>query len=89
MGRGGGCLKGCHRGGKDPAPGSYYSTEDTAQIGHPTVLVNNAGVVQGKLLLDLTPADIKQCVLPSGCVHRLMFCNLEHSKSTPWPISGH
>jgi short-subunit dehydrogenase len=29
-------------------------------IGHPTILVNNAGVVQGKLLLDLTPDDIKQ-----------------------------
>jgi len=30
------------------------------EIGHPTVLVNNAGVVQGKLLLDLTPEDIQQ-----------------------------
>ncbi|KZP20196.1 retinal short-chain dehydrogenase/reductase [Athelia psychrophila] len=30
------------------------------EIGHPTVLVNNAGVVQGKLLLDLTPKDIMQ-----------------------------
>jgi len=29
-------------------------------IGHPTVLVNNAGVVQGKLLLDLSPEDIRQ-----------------------------
>ncbi|KAI9467084.1 retinal short-chain dehydrogenase/reductase [Lactarius psammicola] len=30
------------------------------EIGHPTVLVNNAGVVQGKLLLDLSPEDVKQ-----------------------------
>ncbi|KAF9464869.1 retinal short-chain dehydrogenase/reductase [Collybia nuda] len=30
------------------------------EIGHPTVLVNNAGVVQGKLILDLTPEDINQ-----------------------------
>ena len=32
------------------------------QIGHPTVLVNNAGVVQGKLILDLSPEDIRQSV---------------------------
>ncbi|KAJ7653491.1 hypothetical protein B0H17DRAFT_1163610 [Mycena rosella] len=30
------------------------------EIGHPTVLINNAGVVQGKLLLDLSPEDIQQ-----------------------------
>jgi len=30
------------------------------EIGQPTVLVNNAGVVQGKLILDLTPEDIQQ-----------------------------
>ncbi|TFK43755.1 retinal short-chain dehydrogenase/reductase [Crucibulum laeve] len=30
------------------------------EIGQPTVLVNNAGVVQGKLLLDLTPKDVQQ-----------------------------
>jgi len=29
-------------------------------VGHPTILVNNAGVVQGKLLVDLTLEDIKQ-----------------------------
>ncbi|KAK2466046.1 hypothetical protein APHAL10511_001688 [Amanita phalloides] len=29
-------------------------------IGEPTIIVNNAGVVQGKLLLDLTPDDINQ-----------------------------
>lgn len=32
------------------------------QIGHPTVLVNNAGVAQGKLILDLSPEDIRQSV---------------------------
>jgi len=30
------------------------------EIGHPTVLVNNAGIVHGKLLLDLTPDKIRQ-----------------------------
>ncbi|KIJ56770.1 hypothetical protein M422DRAFT_150098 [Sphaerobolus stellatus SS14] len=30
------------------------------EIGHPTVIVNNAGVVQGKLILDLEPEDVKQ-----------------------------
>ncbi|KIM91192.1 hypothetical protein PILCRDRAFT_168122 [Piloderma croceum F 1598] len=30
------------------------------EIGHPTVLINNAGVVQGKLILDLKPEDVKQ-----------------------------
>ena len=30
------------------------------KIGHPTILINNAGVVQGKLLLDLKPEDVKQ-----------------------------
>jgi len=30
------------------------------EVGHPTMLVNNAGVVQGKLILDLCPQDIYQ-----------------------------
>ncbi|THH19793.1 hypothetical protein EW146_g1447 [Bondarzewia mesenterica] len=30
------------------------------ELGHPTIIINNAGVVQGKLLLDLTPEDVKQ-----------------------------
>jgi NAD(P)-dependent dehydrogenase (short-subunit alcohol dehydrogenase family) len=33
-----------------------------SEIGHPTVLVNNAGVVQGKLILDLNKEDVEQCV---------------------------
>ncbi|GAW02618.1 retinal short-chain dehydrogenase reductase [Lentinula edodes] len=32
------------------------------EIGHPTVLVNNAGVVQGKLVTDLSAADVQQWV---------------------------
>ncbi|KAF7301907.1 hypothetical protein MIND_00756700 [Mycena indigotica] len=30
------------------------------EIGQPTILINNAGVVQGKLLLDLDPEDVQQ-----------------------------
>ncbi|KAF9569259.1 NAD(P)-binding protein [Agrocybe pediades] len=30
------------------------------EIGEPTILINNAGVVQGKLLVDLTAEDIQQ-----------------------------
>jgi len=30
------------------------------EIGHPTVLINNAGVVHGRLILDLTPENIQQ-----------------------------
>jgi len=30
------------------------------EIGHPTVIVNNAGVVQGKLITDLSPQDVQQ-----------------------------
>jgi NAD(P)-dependent dehydrogenase (short-subunit alcohol dehydrogenase family) len=30
------------------------------EIGEPTMIVNNAGVIQGKLLVDLTPNDINQ-----------------------------
>jgi len=30
------------------------------QIGSPTIVINNAGVVQGKPIVDLTPSDIQQ-----------------------------
>jgi short-subunit dehydrogenase len=30
------------------------------ELGEPTIIINNAGVVQGKLILDLTPEDLKQ-----------------------------
>lgn len=33
------------------------------QIGEPTMIVNNAGVVQGKLILDLSVEDINQWVV--------------------------
>lgn len=39
------------------------------EIGHPTILVNNAGVVQGKLLLDLTPEDIQQTFSVNTLAH--------------------
>lgn len=29
-------------------------------LGHPTIIVNNAGVVQGKKLVDLSVADVQQ-----------------------------
>ena len=32
----------------------------TRQVGDPTIIINNAGVVKGKLLLDLTESDIKE-----------------------------
>ncbi|KAL7419820.1 hypothetical protein Q5752_005736 [Cryptotrichosporon argae] len=31
-----------------------------AEVGEPTVIINNAGTVKGKLLLDLTEEDVKQ-----------------------------
>ena len=33
-----------------------------AQVGDPTIIINNAGVVKGKLLLDLTEEDITESV---------------------------
>jgi len=36
------------------------SKQIVEELGHPTMLINNAGVVQGKLLLDLKPEDIQQ-----------------------------
>jgi len=38
--------------------------EDHSQAGHPTIIVNNAGVVKGKLLLDLTEEDIIESAVP-------------------------
>lgn len=34
------------------------------QIGDPTILINNAGVVQGKLVIDLSVEDVQQYVIP-------------------------
>ncbi|KAG6903405.1 hypothetical protein C0995_005428 [Termitomyces sp. Mi166 len=39
------------------------------EIGEPTILVNNAGVVQGKLILDLTAADIQQTFSVNALAH--------------------
>ncbi|KAF8529110.1 retinal short-chain dehydrogenase/reductase [Hysterangium stoloniferum] len=36
------------------------SKKITEEVGHPTILINNAGVVQGKLILDLSAADVNQ-----------------------------
>jgi NAD(P)-dependent dehydrogenase (short-subunit alcohol dehydrogenase family) len=33
------------------------------QIGEPTILINNAGVVQGKLVIDLSVEDVEQYVV--------------------------
>lgn len=30
------------------------------QVGNPTMLINNAGVVSGKLILDLEEEDVKR-----------------------------
>ncbi|GBE79942.1 Dehydrogenase RED2 [Sparassis crispa] len=45
------------------------SKKITDEIGHPTILINNAGVVQGKLLVDLTAADIQQTFSVNTLAH--------------------
>ncbi|KAG5648850.1 hypothetical protein DXG03_000199 [Asterophora parasitica] len=39
------------------------------EIGDPTVLINNAGVVQGKLIIDLEPQDVKQTFSVNTLAH--------------------
>lgn len=39
------------------------------ELGNPTVLINNAGVVQGKSLVDLTPEDIQQTFSVNTLAH--------------------
>ena len=39
---------------------SMLKIDPNDQIGDPTIIINNAGVVKGKLLLDLTESDIKE-----------------------------
>lgn len=47
------------RGGRPPSPSARFCPLNSLlQVGHPTVLVNNAGVVQGKLILDLSEAEV-------------------------------
>jgi len=44
----------------NPEEVEAVSKEVIEEIGHPTVLINNAGVVQGKLILDLSIEDVRQ-----------------------------
>ncbi|KAI0722812.1 retinal short-chain dehydrogenase/reductase [Earliella scabrosa] len=39
------------------------------ELGHPTMLINNAGVVQGKSILDLSPEDIHQTFSVNTLAH--------------------
>ncbi|KAI9513327.1 retinal short-chain dehydrogenase/reductase [Russula earlei] len=39
------------------------------EVGHPTVLVNNAGVAQGKLILDLSTEDVRQTFNVNALAH--------------------
>jgi len=41
----------------------------TKEVGEPTIMVNNAGVVKGKLLLDLTEADIQDTFASNTLAH--------------------
>ncbi|KAK7675902.1 hypothetical protein QCA50_021167 [Cerrena zonata] len=43
--------------------------EIVTDLGHPTVLINNAGVVQGKKLLDLSPEDVQQTFSVNTLAH--------------------
>jgi NAD(P)-dependent dehydrogenase (short-subunit alcohol dehydrogenase family) len=45
------------------------STKIIEELGHPTVLVNNAGVAQGKLILDLKPEDVAQTFNVNALAH--------------------
>jgi len=39
------------------------------EIGHPTIIVNNAGVVQGKTIIELEEADVRQTVDVNTLAH--------------------
>ncbi|KAF9503765.1 hypothetical protein BS47DRAFT_1374453 [Hydnum rufescens UP504] len=39
------------------------------EIGHPTIIVNNAGVVQGKTIVDLTAKDVQQTMGTNVLAH--------------------
>ncbi|KAG5654612.1 hypothetical protein H0H81_011587 [Sphagnurus paluster] len=45
------------------------SKKISEEIGDPTVLINNAGVVQGKLILDLSPKDVQQTFSVNTLAH--------------------
>jgi short-subunit dehydrogenase len=40
--------------------------ETSTKIGAPTVLVNNAGIVHGKVIVDLKPEEVQKLVGMSG-----------------------
>ena len=49
------------------------------QIGEPTILINNAGIVQGKLVIDLSVEDVQQyvvCVYPVTSFSQFIFQNV-------------
>ncbi|RPD67000.1 retinal short-chain dehydrogenase/reductase [Lentinus tigrinus ALCF2SS1-7] len=45
------------------------SKQIVEELGHPTMLINNAGVVQGKALLDLSPQDVQQTFAVNTLAH--------------------
>jgi NAD(P)-dependent dehydrogenase (short-subunit alcohol dehydrogenase family) len=74
----------CHN-----TPFDAHHIDRILQIGHPTVLVNNAGVVQGKLILDLSPEDIRQSVsLLIATLRNHLTCAPEPLMSTLLLTSG-
>ncbi|OPB42158.1 short chain dehydrogenase/reductase [Trichoderma guizhouense] len=44
---------------RSPANVAAVAEKVVGQIGHPTVVINNAGVVRGKTILDATPEDVR------------------------------
>lgn len=48
---------------KEVSVESGVTLKQVPQVGDPTIIVNNAGVVKGKLLLDLTEEDITEFAL--------------------------
>ncbi|KAH9943291.1 retinal short-chain dehydrogenase/reductase [Epithele typhae] len=45
------------------------SKQVVEELGHPTMLINNAGVVQGKPILDLSPEDVQQTFSVNTLAH--------------------
>jgi NAD(P)-dependent dehydrogenase (short-subunit alcohol dehydrogenase family) len=43
------------------------------QLGDPTMLINNAGIVHGKKILDLTERDVNECVGRRPAIDLLFF----------------
>ncbi|KAG8955569.1 hypothetical protein FRC04_007560 [Tulasnella sp. 424] len=47
----------------------HVAAKIVEELGHPTILVNNAGVVQGKLITELSEADVKQTFGVNSMAH--------------------